>query len=62
MSTVPEVIAANHMKLPCAAISVVTDVCDPDNLQPISVQEIIEVAGKAEEKLSKLMLKTFELL
>ncbi|MEJ7644908.1 MAG: purine-nucleoside phosphorylase [Chryseolinea sp.] len=62
MSTVPEVIAANHMKLPCAAISVVTDVCDPDNLQPISIQEIIEVAGKAEEKLSKLMLKTFELL
>jgi len=62
MSTVPEVIAANHMKLPCAAISVVTDVCDPDNLQPINIQEIIEVAGKAEEKLSKLITKMFELL
>jgi purine-nucleoside phosphorylase len=62
MSTVPEVIAANHMRLPCAAISVITDVCDPDNLQPVNIQEIIEVAGKAEEKLSKLITKTFGLL
>jgi purine-nucleoside phosphorylase len=62
MSTVPEVIAANHMKLPCAAISVVTDVCDPDNLQPVNIQEIIEVAGKAEEKLSKLMVTALELV
>ena len=62
MSTVPEVIAANHMRLPCAAISVVTDVCDPDNLQPVNIQEIIAVAGKAEERLSKLMITTLELL
>lgn len=33
MSTVPEVIAANHMQLPCAAISVITDECDPENLK-----------------------------
>jgi len=32
MSTVPEVIAANHMRLPCAAISVIADVCNQDNL------------------------------
>ncbi len=32
MSTVPEVIVANHMGLPCAAVSVITDLCDPDNL------------------------------
>lgn len=54
MSTVPEVIVANHMSLPCAAISVLTDECDPDDLKPINISEIIEVAGRAEEKLVKL--------
>jgi len=54
MSTVPEVIAANHMNLPCAAISVLTDECDPDNLQPVELAEIIRIAGLAEEKLTKL--------
>jgi purine-nucleoside phosphorylase len=54
MSTVPEVIVANHMKLTCAAISVLTDECDPDNLHPTSLQEIIAVAQKAEEGLVKL--------
>lgn len=54
MSTVPEVIAANHMQLPCVAISVLTDECDYNNLQPVNIQEIIEVAGKAEKKLSLL--------
>ena len=54
MSTVPEVIAANHMQLPCAAVSVITDECDPDNLKPVNIAEIIEVAGKADEKLSAL--------
>ncbi len=55
MSTVPEVIAANHMQLPCAAISVITDECDPDNLKPINIAEIINAAGKADEKLSRLL-------
>lgn len=52
MSTVPEVIAANHMGLPCVAISVLTDECDYNNLQPVNIQEIIEIAGKAEKKLT----------
>ena len=55
MSTVPEVIVANHMNLPCMAISVVTDECDPDHLAPVDIEEIIEVAGKAEVKLIALM-------
>ncbi len=55
MSTVPEVIAANHMQLPCSAISVITDECDPDNLKPVNIAEIIAVAQKADEKLSKLL-------
>ncbi|GAA0526142.1 purine-nucleoside phosphorylase [Chitinophaga japonensis] len=52
MSTVPEVIVANQLQLPCAAVSVITDECDPDHLQPVSIEEIIAVAGKADEKLS----------
>jgi len=48
MSTVPEVIVANHLKIPVAAVSVLTDECDPDNLKPVDIQEIIEMAQKAE--------------
>lgn len=62
MSTVPEVIVANHMSLPCAAVSVITDECDPDNLQPVNIAEIIEVAGKAELKLTALFKRAVELL
>jgi purine-nucleoside phosphorylase len=62
MSTVPEVIAANHMQLPCAAVSVITDECDPNNLKPVNIQEIIEVAGKADLKLSKLFAETIKQL
>ena len=56
MSTVPEVIAAAHMQLPCVAVSVITDECDPDNLKPVNIAEIIEVAGKADSKLSQLFV------
>jgi purine-nucleoside phosphorylase len=48
MSTVPEVIVANHLDLKVFAISVLTDECDPDNLKPVNIPEIIELAGKAE--------------
>ena len=62
MSTVPEVIVANHMQIPCAAISVITDECDPDNLKPVNIAEIIEVAGKADAKLSTLLYQTIKSL
>ncbi|HEX2396163.1 MAG TPA: purine-nucleoside phosphorylase [Bacteroidales bacterium] len=54
MSTVPEVIVANHIGLPCAAVSVMTDECDPDNLIPAKIEDIIATAGKAEGDLVKL--------
>jgi purine-nucleoside phosphorylase len=54
MSTVPEVIVARHMGMRVLAISVLTDECDPDNLKPVDITEIIAVAGKAEQKLSTL--------
>lgn len=56
MSTVPEVIVANHMRLPCAAISVLTDNCDPDNLKPVTIEEIIEVAHRAVAPLTKIFV------
>ena len=59
MSTVPEVIAANQMGLPVSAISVLTDECDPDNLQPIDIEDIIATAKNAE---TKLVVLTKELL
>jgi purine-nucleoside phosphorylase len=55
MSTVPEVIVANHMGLRTFAISVVTDMCDPDHLEPANVPDIIETAAKAEPKLTRIL-------
>lgn len=57
MSTVPEVIVANHINLPCCAISVLTDDCDPDNLKPVNIEEIIAVAQRAEPALTKLFIE-----
>ncbi|MEQ3501263.1 purine-nucleoside phosphorylase [Tenacibaculum sp. SSH1-16] len=54
MSTVPEVIVAKQLNIPCAAVSVLTDECDPKNLHPVNITEIIEVAGKAEPKMITL--------
>lgn len=54
MSTVPENIVAIHMGMNVMAISIITDECFPDALEPVDVQEIIRVAGKAEPKLTRL--------
>lgn len=62
MSTVPEVIVANHAGLPCCAISVLTDDCDPDNLQPADIADIIAVAGKAENTLTDLYVELIQTL
>jgi purine-nucleoside phosphorylase len=62
MSTVPEVIVANHISLPCAAISVLTDECNPDNLQPANINDIIAIASKAEPKLISLFSRLVEVL
>ncbi|MBT8265349.1 MAG: purine-nucleoside phosphorylase [Bacteroidia bacterium] len=48
MSTVPEVIVANHLKLKVGAVSVLTDECDPNNLKPVDIEDIIAMANKAE--------------
>ncbi len=57
MSTVPEVIVANHMGLPVFAISVLTDEGFPDDLRPVSVEEILAVAHEAEPKMTLILKK-----
>jgi purine-nucleoside phosphorylase len=54
MSTVPEVIAARHLNMRCAAVSVITDECDPDNLHRVELAAIIAAAKKADATLSRL--------
>lgn len=54
MSTVPEVIVARHSGMECLAAIVLTDECDPDDLKPIDISEILEVASKAEIELIRL--------
>ncbi len=55
MSTVPEVIVGNHGKMRCLGISVVTDMCLPDALEPVSLAEIVHTANEAEPRLRTLV-------
>ncbi|HEY0667331.1 MAG TPA: purine-nucleoside phosphorylase [Sphingobacteriaceae bacterium] len=55
MSTVPEVIVANHMGLPVFAISVLTDEGFPDELEPVSLEDIIKIATEAEPKMTTIL-------
>lgn len=62
MSTVPEVIVANHMSIPVFAISVLTDEGFPEDLQPVSLAEIIACAAKAEPKMTKILSALISLI
>ena len=62
MSTVPEIIVANHLKLKVAAVSVFTYECDPDNLKPVDISEIIEMASKAEPHIITLFKELIKIL
>lgn len=57
MSTIPEVIVGVHMGLKIFAISLISDECNPDELAPVSIEEIIAVASEAEPKLTNLIKK-----
>lgn len=56
MSTVPETIVAIHAGMKVLAVSIVTDLCLADNLQPANVKEIIAVAEKVEPTLRDLVM------
>jgi purine-nucleoside phosphorylase len=62
MSTIPENIVAVHMGMAVMGISIITDECFPDALQPANVAEIIAVAGQAEPKLTAIMKGVVERL
>uniref|UniRef100_A0A832I497 Purine nucleoside phosphorylase n=1 Tax=Eiseniibacteriota bacterium TaxID=2212470 RepID=A0A832I497_UNCEI len=55
MSLVPETIAAVHGGQRVLAINVVTDACLPDNLHPVSIPDILAVAGRAAPSLIRLV-------
>src|SRR6056300_374687 len=55
MSTVPEVIVARQLSIEVVAFSVLTDVCDPQNLKPIDIPDILAMAKKGEHHLIKIV-------
>lgn len=55
MSTVPEVLVAVHAGLRVLGFSIVTDLCLPDALEPVQIEEILAVAREAEAKLRRLV-------
>ena len=57
MSTVPEVIVAVHAGMKVLGISVITDLCDPDHLEPADIARIIKNAETAEPDLTAIMKK-----
>lgn len=61
MSTVPEVIVANHLNLLILAVSVLTDECNPDDLKPVNISEIIALASEAEPKMIILFKELLKL-
>ena len=54
MSTVPEAIVARQMSMRVLGISIITDACLPDHLEPAAIQQIIRTANEAEPKLTAI--------
>jgi purine-nucleoside phosphorylase len=55
MSTVPEVIVAVHAGLRVLGMSVITDECFPDALEPVNIDKIIATANAAEPRMTRLL-------
>jgi purine-nucleoside phosphorylase len=60
MSTVPEVIVAGHQGMRAIGISIITDQCLPDALEPADIGRIIATAGRAEPHLTRLIAALVE--
>ncbi len=55
MSTVPEVIIARHMKIPCFAMSIITDLGVEGKIVQVTHQDVQEAAAKSEKKMTIIM-------
>ncbi len=55
MSTVPEVIVARHMGMRVLGLTIITDSCLPDELEPVDVAKIIQTARGAEPNLASIV-------
>jgi purine-nucleoside phosphorylase len=55
MSTIPEVIVARHMHLKCFAVSIITDLGVPGKIKHVTLQDVLDAAGKAEPKMTQLL-------
>jgi len=55
MSTVPEVIVGVHGGFRILGVSIVTDICIPETLQPVNIHEIIATANEAEPHMTRLL-------
>jgi purine-nucleoside phosphorylase len=62
MSTVPEVIVARHGGMRVLGLSIITDACLPDALEPVDVDRIIEAARAAEPHLTRLIERVVSLI
>ena len=62
MSTVPEVIVAVHAQMKVLGISIVTDMCIPEHLEPAKLENILAVAAAAEPRLTSLVRGVLERL
>jgi purine-nucleoside phosphorylase len=62
MSTVPEVIVAVHQGMRVVGLSIITDQCLPDALQPANIEHIIAIAMGAEPRLTRLVAELVEQL
>lgn len=60
MSTVPECIVANHASMKVLGLSVVTDICLPDALEPVDISNILNVAADGGQKLARLIPRLIE--
>lgn len=62
MSTVPEVIVAVHGGMRVLGLSIITDQCLPDALEPADIEKIIATAAAAEPNLTRLVTTVLERL
>ena len=62
MSTIPEVITAVHAGMDVMGVSVITDECFPEALEPVNIEQVLEAANMAEPKMTKVIIGVLEKL